>query len=121
MLFNHTGRIQEGVVTNNNAALKTHNGNTVLSTQAQIQQSPKNPEGAVTNDNAAPRVHSRETKFYTDNNYKSEETSCIAEIAHNRALGEHALSIISLISIISIILIINIINIIRGHKDLIPL
>ena len=81
----------------------------------------RNQEGAVTNNSAAPRVHSGENEFYTVNNYKSEESSCIAEIVHSRVLGECALSIISLISIISIIIIINIINIIRGGKDLIEL
>ena len=84
-------------------------------------QSPENPEGAVTNNSAAPKVSSGETEFYTDNNYRSEESSCIAEIVHSGVLGESALSIISLISIISIVIIINIINLIRGHKDLIQL
>ena len=89
--------------------------------QTQKQQTPENPEGTATNSRDALQVSNGETEFYTNNNYSSEESSCIAEIVHSGVLGESTLSIISLISIISIVIIINIINIIRGHKDLIQL
>ena len=112
----------KGTVTNNSSTQQDDNRETEPYTiQAQEQPSPESPEGTAMNNSTALQVAEEDTKCYTNDNFKSKESSGIAEIVNNGIFEERKLGIMSLISILGIVIIINVVNIIRGHKVLLHL